>query len=128
MKATITIIKVIYAYYDAGVFGGKRLGVKPFSNLSLQEVRRELANRNLNSTGDGNLIRQQLTEYLGGLQRVPLLLVTNSKEQLQTLNLQHYAINDFASLHIFAELPHILPKNIKDGVKQLLYTIFKKRK
>ena len=72
MKVKITTIKLIYAYYDAGVFGSKRLAVKPFSNLSLQEVRRELVSRNLNSTGDGNLIRRPLTEHLGGLQWVLL--------------------------------------------------------
>ena len=126
----------IQTHVLAGIHGGKRLCLKPFSGLSIQEVRQELAARHLDSGGDGKIARQRLTEHLGGLQRVPLLLITNPKSSLESLSLQHYAINDFEPLHgikghfinLFAELPYILPNNIKPDVNQLLRSCLRKEK
>lgn len=126
----------IQAHVLAGVHGVKRLCVRPFSNLSIEEVRQELAARKLDSEGKSKEVRQRLVEHLGGLQRVPLLLLTNPKDNLKALNLDNYALNDFEPLHaikghivnVFTELPHILPDNIKGGVTQLLSTCLRKEK
>lgn len=73
--------------------------VKPFSGLSIQEVRQELAARKLDTEVNSKEVRQRLVEHLGGLQHVPMLLLTNPTDSLQALNLDNYAINDFEPLH-----------------------------
>ena len=126
----------IQAHVLAGIHGGKRLCVRPFAELSIQDVHQELAARHLDSGGDGKVARKRLAKLLGVLQRVPLLLITNPKGSLEELNLLHYAISDFEPLHgikghlinLFAELPHILPETIKANVNQLLSTCLRKEK
>ena len=126
----------IQAHVLAGIHGSKKMCVKPFSGLSIEEVRQELAKRKLSSDGNSKEVRKRLVEHLCGLQRVPLLLITNPKEDLKALNLDHYAISDFEPLHaikghlinLFAELPHILPNNIKGGANQLLAACLRKEK
>ena len=105
----------------AGIHSGKRNCVKPFDGLPVQEVRRELAVRKLDSDGDSKEVRRRLAQHLGGLQRVPLLLISNPQQNLKALHLEHYALNDFEPLHaikghltnLFAELPYLLPATVK---------------
>ena len=58
-------------------------------------MKTELTTRKLNSMGDSKVVRQRLAEHLGGLQRVPLLLVSNPQEDIKALHLDHYSLNDF---------------------------------
>lgn len=82
----------------------------------------------------GKEVRQRLVQHLGGL-CVPLLLITSPTDNLKALNLEHYAISDFEPLHgikghlinLFAELPHILPDNIKGEVNQVLAACLRKK-
>ena len=77
----------------------------------------------------------RLAKHLGGLQRVPLLLVDNPHGDLQELHLEHYSINDFEPLHaikghlvnLFAEVPALLPSQVKRATEQLLATCFRRR-
>ena len=113
------------AHVVARIHGRKRHSVKPFKGLSVQEVQEELA---ADSTGKGETCRERLVHHLGGLQRVPLLLVSNPSEDIKALHLEHYAINDFEPLHaikchlinLLAELLHLLPPTIKGDFQQLL--------
>ena len=63
--------------------GGKKNCLEPFEILSHQEVKKELTIRKLNSMGDSKVVRR-LAEHLGGMQRVPLLLVSNPQEHKGT--------------------------------------------
>ena len=55
-----------------------------------------------------------------------MLLLTNPKGSMKELSLKDYAISDFESLNsikghlvnLFAELPHILPEDIRADVEQ----------
>lgn len=108
--------------------------MRPFSNLSTKVVRQELVAQKLDLEGKSKEVRQRLVKHLGSLQHVPLLLLTNPKDTLKALNLENYAINDFEPLHaikgqnMFAELPHILPDNIKGDITQLPSTCLQKQK
>ena len=123
-------IEDIQAHVIAGVHGAKKLCVKPFA------IRQELAARKLNSGGEAKVVRQCLVEHLGGLQRVPLLLITNPKGNLEALHLQHYCIMDFEPLHgikghlinLFAELPHILPSHLKVILANCLAHAYERRR
>ena len=51
-------IEDIQAHVIAGVHGTKKLCVKPFANLTIQDIRQELAVRKLNSGGEAKVVRQ----------------------------------------------------------------------
>ena len=76
------------AHVLAGIHGRKRNCARPFTGLSIQEVRHELAVRGQDSTGNSEACRERLLHHLGGLQRVPLLLITNPSEDITVLNLE----------------------------------------
>ena len=108
--------------------GGKKNCLEPFEILSHQEVKKELTTRKLNSMGDSKVVRQRLAEHLGGLQHVPLLLVSNPQEDIKALHLDHYSLNDFEPLRVlkghlinmFAEIPFLLSSTLKQEVDQVL--------
>lgn len=109
------------AHVLASSYGGKKNCLRPFNSLTHQEVRRELANKKLDSAGDSEEVRHRLAEHLGGLQRVPLQLVSNPREDMKALYLDHYTLNDCKPLHalkghltnLFAEIPFLLSPSLK---------------
>lgn len=81
------------AHILAGIHGGKRNSVTPLKHLSIQQVRQELAVRGLATSGDSKFCRERLANNLGGLQRVPLLLLSKPSEDIQALHLEHSMIS-----------------------------------
>ena len=80
------------AHVVAGIRGRKRHSMKPFKSLSTRRAGR------IDSTGKGETCGEWLVHHLGGLQRVPLLLVSNPSAEIKALHLEHYAINNFEPL------------------------------
>lgn len=125
----------VQAHFLRGVHGGKRNCAKPFDDLSLKDVERELAARKLDSEESSKEARLRLVEHLGGIQRVRLLLVDNPCGDIEALHLESYSINDFEPLHaikghlvnLFAELPCLLPSTVKHETDQLLATCLRKK-
>lgn len=119
----------VQAHILACVHGGKSNNVKPFEDLSVKEVKRELAARKLDSEGSSKEVRLRLAQRLEGIQRVPLLLVDNPHGDFEAPHLESYSLDDFEPLHaikghlinLFAELPH-LPSPVQHETDQLLAT------
>ena len=123
------------AHVLAGGHSGKMNCLWPLDSLTHQKVRRELATRKLDSEGNSKEVRYWPAEHLGGLQHVPLLLVSNPRENTKALHLDHYSFNEFVPLHalkghltnLFAELPFFLLPSLKQEVDQVLAVCLRKQ-
>ena len=71
-----------------------------------------------------------------GIQRVPTILINDTSQSLQDINLAGYTVLDCEPLHdlkghfinLLTELPHILPQSIKQDTLQLLQNnLFRKK-
>ena len=54
----------IQPHVTAGLYGSRKLALNPLGNLSLQEVRQELAARHLDSSREAKVILQRLIHHL----------------------------------------------------------------
>ena len=101
-----------------GVYGKQRGIVRPFDGLKVDELRRELRARGLDTTGNKDDLQTLLDETLKGVASVPALLLTNPIQSLSSLNLSNYEVVASEPLHdikghiinLLTELPHILPE------------------
>ena len=77
-----------------------------------------------------------LAEHLGGLQHAPLLLVSNTQEDIKALHLDRYSLNGSESLralkghliNLFAEIPFLLSPTLKQEVDQVIAVCLWKHK
>ena len=89
-------------------------GIKPFKNMSHAELQRECTERGLEfSDGKRPELERVLKEELGGIQRVPAMLVNDQHKDLADINLPMYEVLPTEPLHdikehianVFKELP-----------------------
>ena len=120
----------------SGVHGREAGILKPFDNLKVDQLRRELRARGVNDTSKSKpVLREMLDNILLGIVRVPALLLTNPTQTLKSLNLHRYEVIASEPLHdvkghlinIITELPSILPEeNTTTQCKHLF--LFSERK
>ena len=93
---------------------GRKLGLHPFKNMKINELKNELAARGLSTEGSRQELQKELSEVLGGSTRIPALLHGNESVSVNDLNLQSYEVLCFEALHcsmnhiknVLQELPH----------------------
>ena len=102
----------------SGIYGKEAGVIKPFDNLKVAQLRRELTARGTRDTsGKKEVLREMLDCILKGVMRVPALLLPNPTRTLTSLNLQKYEVLASEPLHdlkghlinLITELPFILP-------------------
>lgn len=102
----------------SGIYGKEAGVIKPFDNLKVDQLRRELTARGTQDTSvKKEVLREMLDCILQGVVRVPALLLPNPTRTLTSLNLQKYEVLASEPLHdlkghlinIITELPFILP-------------------
>ena len=108
----------LQAIATSGIYGRQAGVLKPF-DLKVKELRTELEARGIFVTSQMKRpdLDDLLTQVLGGVTRVPALLLTNPTQQLSSLNLEKYEIVACEPLHdlkghlinLITELPSILP-------------------
>ena len=117
---------------------GKQPGVlKPFANLSKEQLREELRMRGVfDLSGKKQELAAKLQKLLCGVQRVPTMLINNPSQPLSELNLESYTVLDSEPLHdlkghlinLLTELPHILSGECKKLTKDLLENLLFSKK
>lgn len=91
-------------------------GVKPFKNMTLEELQTECSGRGLSDEGKRPDLEKTLKEELGGIQRVPAMLIHDQDKDLSSLMLPMYEVLPTEPLHDIKE--HIsntlkeLPKHL----------------
>ena len=83
-------------------------GLRPFDNMKVNELKRELKERKLSTAGNRMELEQCLKEHMAGIQRVPALLFGSESTPLSDLYLDKYEVSSSEPLHDIKE--HI--KNI----------------
>ena len=105
---------------------GRNGGHRPFVNLSIEQLRMECRARDLDDGGTKKDLEARLKKVLGGIQRVPALLLHPYGTTLQDLNLQHYEVSPTEPLHdikehirnLFTEVTyHLLPEEKDEFVR-----------
>ena len=77
----------------------KNGGLKPFQGLTVRELTEECIARGLPAHGDKSEMQHHLSSALGGIQRLPSVLLLPEKPSLQDLNLSFYEILPTEPLH-----------------------------
>ena len=119
----------MYMYVLTGKYGKQSGIIRPFERLTNNKLKEELRAREIYDFGSTKAdTRQSLNEALGGVQRVPSLLLNSPMENIRTLNLEKYTILECEPLHdlkghlsnVFEILPSILEKELAANCKKLL--------
>ena len=123
-----------------GVLGHVPCVVKPLyvPELSITSIRQQLRARGFitNLHEKRAVLQKELQEILQGVQRVPSLLFLKPEQELSEINLTHYHILDCEPLHdikghllhLFIELPSILPPSIKNMCSECIQACLAKEK
>ena len=108
----------LQAIATSGIYGRQAGVLKPF-DLKVKELRTELEARGIFVTSQMKRpdLDDLLTQVLGGVTRVPALLLAHPTQQLSSLNLEKYEIVACEPLHdlkghlinLITKLPSILP-------------------
>lgn len=127
----------LHALVTTSPLGRQPNALRPFENLKVEELRRELRIRNeFDLSGVKKELQQRLYAILKGAQRVPSLLLSTPTQSLCSLNLDEYTILDCEPLHdlkghllnLFEELPYVLPPQLQLQCKELLEANLAKEK
>lgn len=112
-------LKELQSLATGGAFGRDAGVLRPFDNLRVNELKRELGAR-LVHIEEGMLrndLQRELDNILRGVIRVPALLLANPTQSLLSLGLERYEIVASEPLHdlkghivnLITELPQVLP-------------------
>ena len=105
-----------------GKYGKQPSLLKPFANLSKEQLKEELRIRGVfDLSGRKPELRSELQTILCGVQRVPTILINNPLQTLSQLHLPFYTVLDCEPLHdlkghlinLLTELPHIFLVSVK---------------
>ena len=120
-----------------GKFGNSPGVLKPFVNLSKEQLVQELRIRNVfDLTGNKAALMSRLQRELCGAQRVPTILINSPSQSLSEINLDGYTVLDCEPLHdlkghlinLLPEIPHVLAGDNKRLVTELLQTLLLAKK
>ena len=78
-------------------------GLRPFDNMKIAELKRELRERKLSAERNRGELDQSLKEHLAGIQRVLALLYDTQITSLSELYLNKYEVSSFDPLHDIKE-------------------------
>jgi len=114
----------------AGKYGKQRGVVRPFKQMTSEQLQQELRTRNVFHTHTRKSdLQQELNRVLKGVQRVPTLLLQYPSQPLGDLNLDRYTILDCEPLHdlkghlanVLTELPFVISdKCLATECKQMI--------
>lgn len=127
----------IYKIATSGQFGQMNGTLKPFEKLKKTELQLELNARKMCFIPHNKKDLEDILFHsiMHGIQRVPTILINDTSQSLQDINLAAYTVLDCEPLHdlkghfinLLTELPHILPQSIKQDALQLLQNLFRQR-
>ncbi len=106
-----------------------------FSTLSKQELISELTQQKLDTAGNKKELSDRLHKEVGGIQRVPTLLLNTNHTSFDALDLSQYELTLTEPLHDYSnhiknllnEIPAHLTKEAKKQLEDVLQAIFKEK-
>lgn len=112
-------LKQLQSLAIGGAFGTHTGIIRPFHNLKVDELKKELRARGvrLEKGVVKSELQLKLDDILRGVTRVPALLLDNPTQSLSSLGLERYEVIASEPLHdlkghiinLITELPHVLP-------------------
>ena len=120
-----------------GTFGSNPGKLKPFHNLSVDQMRLELSARGqFDISKCKPQLANDLTKYLKGVQRVPTLIISDPTKPLSQSCLSSYEILESEPLHdikghltnLFEEVPFLLDGTLKGEICGIINNCLRKEK
>lgn len=131
-------LKELQSLATGGTFGRNAGVLRPFHNLRVGELKRELRARSVHI--DEKMLKANLQEemdnILRGVVRVPALLLTNPTQPLESLGLERYEVVASEPMHdlkghilnLIVELPQALPPSAMASCTHLIDCCLAKEK
>ena len=107
-------------------------GIKPFQGLTENQLANECRAHGLDEGGKKKELEERLSEQLGGIQRLPAMLLPPNPPSLEDLNLSQYEVLPTEPLHdvkdhiknLMTEIPKHLTKDESPEFKKLCEVLF----